>query len=199
MRHRAERGLSLAELLAVLAILGLLVLLAIPALPRALDKTSLEAATDDVLLVFAQARDFAITRRVDVGVKWFSRHGDVVLTTYEDGNGTGVMTADILSGKDRLVAGPYWMRGKYPHVDFTFVPGFSAPDPSGAPIGNPDDPIRFGRSDICTFAPNGHASPGSVYLSDGKTRQSVVRVTPANGRIQVLDWNPGKRKWVRRI
>jgi prepilin-type N-terminal cleavage/methylation domain-containing protein len=199
MTPRAQAGHSLLELLAVLAILAILAMLAIPALPKVLDKTSLEAATDDVLLVFAQARDWAITRRVDVGVKWFSKHGDVVLTTYEDGNGNGVLTADINAGKDRLVAGPHWMRGKYPHVDVTFVPGFSAPDPSGAPIGNLDDPIRFGRSDICTFAPNGHASPGSVYLSDGKARQSVVRVTPANGRIQVLDWHPELRKWVRRM
>jgi prepilin-type N-terminal cleavage/methylation domain-containing protein len=196
--HRVQAGVSLLELLATLALLGILAMLAIPALPGVLDRTALEAATDDVLLVFEQARAFAITRRVDVGVKWFSRHGDVVLTTYEDGNGNGVLTADIGSGRDRLVAGPVWMRGKYPHVDVTFVPGFSAPDPSGAPIGNLDDPIRFGRSDICTFAPDGHASPGTVYLSDGKARQSAVRVTPANGRIQVLDWSPGARKWIRR-
>ena len=198
MTHRARSGVSLFESITVLAILAILALLAIPALPKVLDRTSLEAATDDVLLAFTEARAFAITHGVDVGVKWFSRHGDVVLTTYEDGNGNGVLTADIRAGKDRLVAGPRWMRGKYPHVDVTFVPGFAGPDPSGAPIGNPDDPIRFGRSDICTFAPNGHASPGSVYLSDGKTRQSVVRVTPANGRIQVLDWHPETRKWVRR-
>ena len=199
MNHPRRSGYSLLELLAVLAILGLVLALALPALPGLVNRTSLEAATDDVLLVFTQARDRAIHHRVDVGVKWVSGNGDIVLTMFEDGNGNGVLSADILEGKDRLVAGPHWMRGKYPHVTFSFLPGFAAPDPSGAPIGNPDDPIRFGRSDISTFTPAGHASPGSVYLSDSVGRQSVVRVTPANGRIQVLDWHPGQRKWIRRI
>jgi len=39
-------------------------------------------------------------------VKWVSGNGDIVLTMFEDGNGNGVLSADIREGKDRLVAGP---------------------------------------------------------------------------------------------
>lgn len=192
-------GVTLLELLVVLALLGLLAAASLPALSNLLAKTAMEAATTDVALVFTLARDRAIHFGRTTGVKWFSKGGDVVLTVYEDANGNGVLTADIKAGVDHLVAGPFWMRGKYPHITFSFLPDFKGLDPSGKPIGNLFDPIRFGKSDICSFAPDGNASPGSVYLADSVERQSVVRVSPANGRIQIFDWQPGKRKWIRRL
>jgi hypothetical protein len=172
---------------------------ALPALSNILKKTSIDAATTDVALVFTLARNRAILSGCDTGVKWYAKAGDVVLTLYEDENGNGVTTADIQKGVDRLVAGPYWMKGKYPHITFSFLRDFKWFDPSGNPIGNLADPIRFGRGDICTFAPDGQASPGSVYLSNGVDKQSVVRVSPASGRIQIFDFDPKKRKWVRRL
>lgn len=197
--RRSRLGVTLLELLVTLTLIGLLAAAAFPALSNLLAKTAIDAATTDVALVFTLARDRAIRFGRMTGVKWFSKGGDVVLTIYEDANGNGVLSADIKAGVDRLVAGPYWMRGKYPHITFSFLPNFQGLDPSGKPIGNLSDPIRFGRSDICSFAPDGNASPGSVYLADGVDRQSVVRVSPANGKIQVFDWQPGKKKWVRRM
>ena len=193
------RGVSLLELLVALALLGLLAGAAVPALSNLLKKTALDAATTDVVLVFRLAQNRAILLGRHTGVKWFSKSGDVVLTVYEDANGNGVLSADIKAGIDHLVAGPYWMRGKYPHITFSFLKTFRGLDPSGNPIGNLGDPIRFGRGDICTFSPDGAASPGSVYLSNGVDRQAVVRVSPASGKIQVFDWLPGKQKWVRRL
>jgi len=199
LRPASRRGVSLLEALVTVALTGLLALVSFPALSNALRKTAIDAATTDVAVVFNFARNRAILSGRDTGVKWFSKSGDVVLTVYEDGNGNGVLTADIKKGIDRLVAGPYWMRGKYPHITFSFLTNFKGLDPSGNPIGDLSDPIRLGRSDICTFASDGHASPGSVYLANGVDRQSVVRVSPANAKIQVFDWQPGKRKWVRRM
>jgi type II secretory pathway pseudopilin PulG len=193
------RGITLPELVVSLALAGMITSTALPALSNILKKTSIDGATTDVALVFNLARNRAILSGRDTGVKWYAKNGDVVLTLYEDGNGNGVTTADIRKGVDRLVAGPYWMKGKYPHITFSFLPDFKGLDPSGNPIGNLSDPIRFGRGDICTFAPDGQASPGSVYLSNGVDRQSVVRVSPANGRIQIFDFEPKRRKWVRRL
>ena len=112
--------------------------------------------------------------------------------------GDGVRTADIRKGVDRLVAGPYWLGSRYPGISFSFVPGMNGLDPSGAPIGSLSDPIRFGRSDICTFSPVGNASPGTVYLSNRKNRQAAVRVSPTTARIQIWTWHGKKLKWTAR-
>ena len=99
---------------------------------------------------------------------------------------------------DRLVAGPFWLRNKYPGITFSFVPGFDDVDPGGAAIGNLADPVRFGNSNICSFSPVGKASPGSVYLSNRKRRQAAVRVTPANAKIQIFTWHGKIPKWIKR-
>jgi len=192
------RGTSLPELLVVLLILGLVSSLSLPALRDLLAEEGLATAAREVSAVLTAARERAVFQGADVGVKWISSGGDLVLSVYQDGNGNGVTTADIRKGIDRLVAGPYWLRGKYPGISFSFVPGFDGLDPGGAPIGDLADPLRFGRSDICSFSPLGKASPGSVYLSNRQRRQAAVRVTPLNAKIQIFTWHGKKLKWIKR-
>lgn len=192
------RGTSLPELLVVLLILGLVFALSVPALSDLLAEEGLQAAAREVSAILTTARARAVFQGAEVGVKWISSGGDLVLSVYQDGNGNGVTTADIKKGVDRLVAGPYWFRSKYPGISFSFVPGFDDLDPGGAPIGPLTDPLRFGRSDICSFSPLGKASPGSVYLSNRKRRQAAVRVTPANAKIQIFTWHGKSLKWIKR-
>ena len=192
------RGTSLTELLVVLLILGLVFALSLPALSDLLAEEGLATAAREVSGILNMARSRAVFQGVDVGVKWISSGGDLVLSVYQDGNGNGVTTADIRTGVDRLVGGPYWLRGKYPGISFSFVPGFDGLDPGGAPIGSVTDPLRFGRSDICSFSPIGKASPGTVYLSNKKRRQAAVRVTPANAKIQSFTRHGKSLKWIKR-
>jgi type II secretory pathway pseudopilin PulG len=192
------RGTSLFELLVVLIIFGLVFALSVPALLDLLSEESLATAAREVSSILTTARARAVFQGADVGVKWISSGGDLVLSVYQDGNGNGVTTADIRTGVDRLVAGPYWLRGKYPGISFSFVPGFDGLDPGGAPIGDLPDPLRFGRSDICSFSPLGNASPGSVYLSNKERRQAAVRVTPATAKIQIFTWHGKSLKWIKR-
>jgi len=192
------RGTSLPELVVVLLILGLVFTLSVPALSDLLAEEGLQTAAREVSAILTTARARAVFQGADVGVKWISSGGDLVLSVYQDGNGNGVTTADIKKGVDRLVAGPYWLRGKYPGISFSFVPSFDGLDPGGAPIGDLADPLRFGRSDICSFSPLGKASPGSVYLSNSKRRQAAVRVTPANAKIQIFTWHGKSLKWIKR-
>lgn len=193
-----ERGVSLAELLVVLAILAVLFLLSVPALSEILAEESLGAAAREVAAILHAARARAVFQGVEVGVKWVANAGDLVLTVFQDGNGNGVLTADIRTGVDRLVAGPYWLGSRFQGVSFSFVPGMDGKDPGGAAIGDLADPIRFGRSNICSFSPLGHASPGTVYLSNRKSRQAAVRVTPTNAKIQIWTWHGKKLKWIPR-
>jgi hypothetical protein len=193
-----DRGASLAELSAVLAILAVLFLVSIPALSEILAEESLGGAAREVAAILHSARERAVFQGADVGVKWVANAGDLVLSVYQDGNGNGVLTADIKKGVDRLVAGPFWLGSRYQGVNFSFVPGMDGKDPAGAPLGDLSDPIRFGKSNICTFSPLGHASPGTVYLSNRQRRQAAVRVTPINAKIQIWTWHGKKLKWIPR-
>ena len=193
-----ERGTSLAELTAVLAILAILSLISIPALSEILAEEALSTAAREVATILHAARARAVFQGAEVGVKWVANAGDLVLTVYQDGNGDGVTTADIKKGVDRLVEGPHWLGSRYQGVRFSFVPGMDGRDPGGAPIGDLSDPIRFGKSNICSFSPLGHASPGTVYLSDHRHRQAAVRVTPQNAKIQIWTYHGRKLKWIPR-
>lgn len=193
-----RRGFTVSEALVSISILGLVFALGLSLCTDVLFETALSAACQEVAGVFNLARGRAVFHGHDVGVKWISVGGDVVLSVYEDGNGNGVATADIKAGVDRLVAGPYWMKGRYPGITFSFVPDYSGPDPNGDPVANLKDPIKFGKSDICTFSPVGHASPGTVYLSNGRHRQAMVRVSPSNARIQTFTWHGKNKRWIRR-
>jgi len=191
-------GASVPELVVVLAILGMVFIIGLPPLTDVLAEEGLAAAAREVSTILIGARDRAVFQGVDVGVKWVLSGGDLVLSVYQDGNGNGVTTADIKKGVDRLVAGPFGLRNKYPGITFSFVPGFNGTDPGGAAIGDLADPIRFGASNICSFSPVGESSPGSVYLSNRQRRQAAVRVTPANAKIQVFTWHGKTLKWVKR-
>jgi len=192
------RGTSLPELVVVLAVFGLVFALSLAPLTEILAEEGLQAAAREVSTILTAACGRAVFQGVDVGVKWVLSGGDLVLSVYQDGNGNGVTTADIKKGVDRLVAGPFGLRNKYPGITFSFVPGFNGTDPGGAAIGDLADPIRFGASNICSFSPVGESSPGSVYLSNRQRRQAAVRVTPANAKIQVFTWHGKTLKWVKR-
>jgi hypothetical protein len=191
------RGFSLIDLVAALGILGVFFAIAIPYFHGLVAQVMLRGACQEIALIFMRARGDAIFYGADVGVKWVSVAGDVVFTIYKDGNRNGVRSADILSGRDPLVAGPFSMRRRYQNVTFSFYPGFVGDDPNGDPLRNLSDPIRFGRGDICTFTPAGRASPGSIYLSDRKDRQALVRVSPISQRIQIFEWHPELYRWKR--
>ena len=194
----SPRGFSLPELVIALGILGAFLAVGVPVFRELVAQATIRTASEEVALVFTRARAEAVFHGADVGVKWVSVDGDVIFTLYRDGNGNGVTSADIASGRDVRVAGPMSMKKRHGAVTFAFLPGFNGTDPNGDRIGNLSDPIRFGRGSICTFSPTGRSSPGSIYLSDGQSRQALVRVSPLSSRIQIYEWHAGSRRWVAR-
>jgi type II secretory pathway pseudopilin PulG len=192
----SSRGFTLVEASVAGLILVFTLALAGPSFQEILSQFMLRQACRDVSTLCLQAQTLAAFHRKDVGIRWVMAGGDVTVTGYEDGNGNGVLSQDIRSGVDRPVFGPISLKGRHPSISFSFIPGFDGLDLNREPIGDLSDPIRFGRSSISTFTPIGHASPGSVYLSNERKRQGMVRISPISGQIKVYEWFPTLRQWV---
>jgi hypothetical protein len=156
---------------------------------------SIRSAAAEVGAALYRARMYAITQGVNVGLKYRIRNGRAEWAIYGDGNGNGVRSADIASGVDRSIGAlVIWSRDD---VRPGIMRDASIPDPdgSGRLSGNVDDPIRFNRSDICSFSPLGESTPGSIYLWDGHDRMAVVRVYGRTGKIRTLYYRRGDRRW----
>jgi hypothetical protein len=68
-------------------------------------------------------------------------------------------------------------------------------DPDGDWLKPDASPVQFGRSTICSFSPIGHSTPGTVYLIDGGGQLWAARCTGAGGRVRVLRYDSGGKKW----
>ena len=157
----------------------------------------LRSAASELVSVLRRARTAALAQGCKVGVKFRHDRGERVrFTLYRDNDGDGVLTRDIERGIDT----PLGLESMLRHVGGDVRLGFPVdvdPTDPGSPgrrLGRLDDPIRFNRSDIATFNPLGQATPGSLYVTDGR-HLLAVRVYGGSGRVRLLRWERESETW----
>lgn len=190
----ANRGFSLVETVTVLAILLLVATASIPPILALAAGVRIRSAAQEVRVTLVAARHRAIRSGHRTAVR-FERDGTRYrLGVYEDGNGNGVRNEEIARGIDRPVGGAdSWSRGD---VTIGILRGEPIPDPSSPshPL-DPDDPVRFNRSDLCSFSAVGESTPGSVYLTDHRRWVAAVRVYNRSAKIRSLYYRAGEGGW----
>ncbi len=92
-------GFSFVELLFALGLLSTLSAIAVPQALAAIEDYRALGAVRYVMARLQDVRLDAITRGVDVGLR-FVDNGGYTMTAYLDGNGTGVLSLDISAGAD---------------------------------------------------------------------------------------------------
>jgi hypothetical protein len=140
------------------------------------------------------ARMEAVRRSAAVALRFQHDGGVVRYATVIDGNHNGVRTVEITRGVDRLLTEYERIDGLFPGVSFGFV-NEAVPIGSDAPDG---DPLQIGRSEIVTFAPDGGATSGTLYLRGRSSVQFAVRVLGLTGRTRVLRFDVRTRSWSQR-
>lgn len=194
---RRVRGFTLVELVVTLAITGLLAVVAAPPLLRAVAANRMRMAAAEIATSMRLSRAYAVRHQAKVGLRFDTGgEGKVTWTLYRDGDGDGVLKRDIDRGTDPVVrTGRLQRLGN--GARFGFPPGPPPRDPGDARrrLDRLDDPIRFNRSDMASFGPLGTATPGTVYLTDGRETLIAVRVTSVSGRVRVLVYDPATELW----
>jgi type II secretory pathway pseudopilin PulG len=194
-RRNCERGASALELIVTAAILGLLLTTTTTATTTMIRRSGLREATFKVrsLLEIANAEGQTLGRYR--GVRFTQRGSEWFYAIYEDGNGNGVLTDDILAGTDRLIDGPRPLvpPGSMVHVGFP-ISGVTDPD-TNVTIAAGTRPVQFGKSNLCSFSDYGSCTPGSIYLTDGISTTAMIRCSGASGRIRVAYYGLTSSRW----
>jgi prepilin-type N-terminal cleavage/methylation domain-containing protein len=194
----AERGYQLIELLIALAISSLTLVIGIPPLLNLAAGLRVELAAAEVASALHVARAYAVRHDANVGLKFLvDPDGTVTWALYRDGDGDGVLSADIASGDDPQVLPRTRLAHLGRQIRFGFPPGRAPRDPGspGHRLDHLEDPIRFNRSDIASFSPLGTATPGTVYVTDGLRHLCATRLFGRTGRIYRLTYDMKTERW----
>jgi type II secretory pathway pseudopilin PulG len=178
----------MVEMLVVLAVMVVMAAVGFPHFRAFTAEAHLLAAGREFKGEFRRARSMAVRSGVYTAIRFERRLEGEMYAVYADGNDNGVRSADIRTGTDRLVAGPFPLTAGTPGVRVGINPGTPAPPPARGTLSG--DPIRFGRSDILSFSPLGTATPGTFYLA-GDGAQAAVRVTGGSARVRLMTWRGG--------
>jgi prepilin-type N-terminal cleavage/methylation domain-containing protein len=184
-----QRGFSLVEALVAVAIVLVMAAVALPSFRARFADAHLVGAGQQFKSQFRLAWSMAVRSGAYTAIRFERRDDDVWYAVYRDGNDNGVRSADIRSGEDRLVSGPFPLSGGAPTVRVGINPGVPALPPERGLLSG--DPIRFGPSDILSFSPLGTATPGTFYLA-GDAAQAAVRVTGGSARVRLMICRGGR-------
>jgi prepilin-type N-terminal cleavage/methylation domain-containing protein len=194
---RAQRGATLIELLTVVGIIGVIAGITLPAFSTYRRHNSILVAANEFRGIFRLVRSRAIAKGRHAGVKFVKVNSTWTYSLYDDGNGDGIRNADINKGIDRKWAGPFVV-GRESALAKVALPPYVIRDPDGDLLHPTDSAVQFGNSTICSFAPVGNGTPGSIYLVDGSGEIYCVRVYGSLGKVRMLRYNGGRRKWEER-
>ncbi|MGD8377442.1 MAG: hypothetical protein PVF68_15020 [Acidobacteriota bacterium] len=187
--------MNLAEALVALGVIAALAGIGAGPVREGLARARLDAAGTEIARRMIAARWRAVGEGRSIGLRFEVREGEWHLVTYGDGDGDGIRSDDIRSGRDAPLLPAAAPGDGRPGIRLGIPPGsYPRIPPSRGRIAGGEDPIRFGRSDIASFSPLGNATPGTVYLTDGRRLAAVV-LFGATARVRLLRYDASAGEW----
>jgi hypothetical protein len=166
--------------------------MSVPVTAASIDAGRARQAAGFIAARFHLARHRALFRSQTTGVVFDKEGEGWTFRICEDGNGDGLRRTEIAAGVDRCVEGPYDLAVLFPGVRPAVDPRLPGPDGDAGST----DAVKFGASDIASFAPEGTGTAGTIFLRSSRGRQLAVRVSNITGRTRVLRFDTGTRTWI---
>lgn len=197
--QRSPHGFTVVELIVTAAIALMASTLIIPMFVEWSAALRVGLAAREMAGALYQARFDAIRFSTHVAVRFETdpKTGVTSYAFYRDGDGDGVLTRDIEAGIDPMLRPPRPLERMKGSVGFGIPKGLRPPHPGNPrrPLDHLDDPIRYNRSNMATFSGEGTATPGTIYLTDGRRHLVAVRTDHRSGRISIRTYDPRQGAW----
>lgn len=193
MSLRQSRGYGLVEAIVTLTVLATLLVTVAPDLRAWRERRRLQGAIASMGLVVGGTRAAAMATGRGRALAFATADDRLAWTVLEDGDGDGVRRRDLDDGVDRALGGPVWLDGLHPGV----APGRPSGVPGVSGSSSGADGVAFGRSSMLSFAPDGAASSGTLYLRSrrGSGRAAALRVYGLTGRVTLWWWEADGEGW----
>ena len=187
------KGFSFLELLVVLALVGLMILLGTLNLNPLMKEQSFDRLVREIVHWLELCRWKAVNERIYVGACVEPIQQKLHLSFYQDGNENGIRISDIQDGTDHKFRAPVSLQENSGDIEPAILPGTPEIPPKTGVL-NTSDPIRFGKSSIISFSPEGDSSSGTLYLSchSANLMYAIVLYGPT-ARIRI--WKSKNFQW----
>jgi prepilin-type N-terminal cleavage/methylation domain-containing protein len=194
---KTMRGYSFIEVLIVMALIGMMLLIWGGASLRATERQrDFDNFRREVVYALQRCRWKAMNERSYAGTVVEKVNGNYVADFYLDGNRNGIRLADIQSGVDATFLRSYELFKVQGDIAAGILQDEPVPEipPKTGVLDPSGDPVKFGRSDIISFSPNGDSSSGTLYLSCRSQHQMFALVLyGATARLTV--WKYSNHQW----
>jgi hypothetical protein len=194
---KETRGLGAIELLACFALLALALAVLLPTVADLGRRGRAAAAARELAVSMHAQRWKAVSSHRAHGLLFERDEERWVWREVADGNGNGLRTAEVRSGTDPTLAGPYQLEQRVSGTRLGFIRGLEVPriPPRRGTLDESADPVRFGRSDLVSFSPMGSASSGTLFVTDDRDELFGVVLFGPTARVRVWRYDRRVGRW----
>lgn len=188
-----SEGIGVVELLVVLAILGIVAAAAVPGWTGWRDRQRLKQAVWHLQAELEGLRAAAARDGRNRALLFAADGGDLCWRHVLDGDGDGVRSADVSTGRDRIIGTSTCLAALGGGVSVGVGPRGPARGPGGSAI--PADGLAL-PGDLMSVAATGAGSSGTIYLFGRGTGVAALRLYGPTGRLTAWLYRPARGGWV---
>ena len=189
------RGMSLLELLVVLGLIGLFVVVSTSNLTATQRQIDFDYFAREVVSSLEKCRWKAFQKRCYTGVLITQQPDNgYEFSFFQDGNSNGIRTVDIHQGTDASIYRAIPIRRASRDIEAAILKTAVPEIPPKTGTLSPEDPVKFGKSNIISFSPDGQSSSGTLYLAcHSQKRMYAVVLYGPTARITL--WKYSNQNW----